>query len=77
MKKFLMDLSYKMGFDGDITPEVIQIGQRILDNQDYHNEAVTMGVKDGVKYAVGGMRITCEMRQIKRNNALLERNTIR
>ena len=72
MKEFAMDLSYKMGFDGDITPEVIQIGQRRLDNEDYHNESRKAGINDNAQYAIEGMKIACQMRRIKRNNALRE-----
>ena len=77
MKELLIALSYKLGFDGEINDEVKAVVQRCLDNQDYHSECRRMGVNDNVAYAIETMRITAEMRQIKRNNALIERNTIR
>lgn len=67
-KERAMDLSYKMGFDGDITPEVLSLAQRSLDNEDYHKESQKFGINDNVQYAIEAMRITNRIRRIKRND---------
>ena len=77
MKELLRDLSYKMGFDGEINDVVKTVMQRCIDNQDYHTESRRMGVNDNVAYAIEGMRIACSVRKARRDNALIERNTIR
>lgn len=65
-KTMAMDLSYKMGFDGDITPEVLSLSQRNLDNEDYHKESQKAHINDNIQYVIEQMRIANEIRRIKR-----------